>query len=53
MSCRLHLLAGAGYWLSFDWLLQLDVRAHFVPDAAEGNPIYLVSTLSAVFVLDP
>lgn len=47
-----HLVAGAAYWLSFDWLLQLDVRAHLVPDAIEGNPIYLVSTLSLVVALD-
>ena len=47
-----HLVAGAAYWLSFDWLLQLDVRAHLVPGAAEDKPIYLVSTLSLVLTLD-
>jgi hypothetical protein len=47
-----HLLGGFAYWVSFDWLIQLDVRAHFVPAAAEGNPIYLISTLSAVLAFD-
>jgi hypothetical protein len=47
-----HFVAGAAYWLSFDWLLELDVRAHFLPDEVERDPLYLVSTLSLVLTLD-
>jgi hypothetical protein len=47
-----HLLGGAAYWVSFDWLIELDVRAHVLPGAADGSPIYLVSTLSAVLAFD-
>jgi len=47
-----HLVAGAAYWLSFDWLLELDVRAHFMPGEAERDPLYLLSTLSVVVTFD-
>jgi hypothetical protein len=47
-----HFVAGAAYWLAFDWLLELDVRAHFLPDEVERDPLYLVSTLSVVLALD-
>ena len=47
-----HLVAGAAYWLSFDWLIELGVRAHVLPDELEREPLYLVSTLSLVLALD-
>lgn len=50
-----HVAVGAAYWLSFDWLLQLDVRAHVMPFADVDNErdwLYLVSTLSVVLALD-
>jgi len=52
-----HLAVGAAYWLSFDWLLQLDVRAHVLPlpladTSDERDWFYLVSTLSVVLALD-
>jgi hypothetical protein len=47
-----HVLGGAAYWVSFDWLIQLDVRAHLVPGTVDDHPIYLVSTLSAVLAFD-
>jgi hypothetical protein len=47
-----HLLGGFAYWVSFDWLIQLDVRAHVVPGVIDDSPIYLVSTLSAVLAFD-
>jgi hypothetical protein len=50
-----HLTVGAAYWLSFDWLLQLDVRGHVLPLADSSDQrdwLYLVSTLSVVLTLD-
>ena len=47
-----HFVGGAAYWLSFDWLLELDVRAHFMPGEVQREPLYLVSTLSVVLTLD-
>lgn len=47
-----HVVAGAAYWLSFDWLLELGVRAHLLPGELEREPLYLVSTLSLVLALD-
>lgn len=48
-----HVVAGAAYWLSFDWLLELDVRAHVMPGVPDDrSPLYFVSTLSVVLTLD-
>lgn len=47
-----HIVAGAAYWLSFDWLLELDVRAHFMPGELDRDPLYLMSTLSVVLTFD-
>lgn len=49
-----HIALGAAYWLSFDWLLQLDMRAHVLPlaDEPERGNFYFVSTLSVVLALD-
>ena len=47
-----HVVVGAAYWLSFDWLLELDVRAHLLPAELEHEPLYLISTLSLVVTFD-
>lgn len=47
-----HFVGGAAYWLSFDWLLELDARAYLMPGAIERQPVYLIGTLSVVLALD-
>jgi len=47
-----HFVAGVAYWLSFDWLIELDIRAHILPDEIERSPLYFVSMVSLVLALD-
>jgi hypothetical protein len=46
-----HVVAGVAYWLSFDWLLELDARAYLLP-GVDAHPLYFVSTLSVVVTFD-
>jgi hypothetical protein len=47
-----HAVLGAAYWLSFDSLLELDVRALVRPANFDQAPFYLVTTLSFVLAFD-
>jgi hypothetical protein len=47
-----HAVLGVAYWISFDALLELDVRAHLFPELASDDVVYLVSALSLVWAFD-
>jgi hypothetical protein len=47
-----HAVLGLAYWLSFDALLELDVRAHVLPDRLSTDAVYLVSALSFVWAFE-
>ena len=47
-----HAVLGVAYWISFDALLELDVRAHILPGRVSDDVVYLVSALSLVWTFD-
>jgi hypothetical protein len=47
-----HAVLGVAYWISFDALLSLDVRAHVLPGRLSTDAVYFVSALSFVWAFE-